>query len=83
MTILIFTSGLLTRFPVSTRQNLLGIYMFKDGNKNRTRYETCIKLKLKNKYTKKKIVRRYSVVFVIFEPTLYLVLVFLLLHLII
>ena len=44
---------LLTRFPITTRQTLLGIYMFKGNNKNiRTRYETCLKLKLKNKYTK-------------------------------
>ena len=36
-----------------TGQTLLGIYMFKGNNKNiRTRYETCLKLKLKNKYTK-------------------------------
>ena len=44
---------LLTRFPIKTRQTLLGIYMFKGNNENiRTRYETCLKLKLKNKYTK-------------------------------
>ena len=37
---------------ITTRQTLLGIYMFKGNNKNiRTRYETCLKLKLKNKYT--------------------------------
>ena len=42
---------LLTRFPITTRQTLFGIYMFKGNNKNiRTRYETCLKLKLKNKY---------------------------------
>ena len=42
---------LLTRFPITTRQALLGIYMFKTNNKNiRTRYETCLKLKLENKY---------------------------------
>ena len=46
-------SGLLTRFPIKTRQTLLGIYMFKGTDENiRTRYETCLKLKLKNKYTK-------------------------------
>ena len=39
-------------FPITTRQTLLGIYMFKGNNKNiRTRYETCLKLKLKSKDT--------------------------------
>ena len=43
---------LLKRFPIKTRQPLLGIYMFKGNNKNiRIRYEQCLKLKLKNKYT--------------------------------
>ena len=42
---------LLTRFAITTRQTLLGIYLFKGNNKNRTRLETCLKLELKNKYT--------------------------------
>ena len=34
-----------------SKTNLLGIYVFKVDNKNtRTRYEKCLKLKLKNKY---------------------------------
>ena len=33
--------------------NLLDIYMFKFDNKNtRAKYEVCLKLKLKNKYTR-------------------------------
>ena len=39
----LFISGLLTRFPITTRQTLLGIYMFIVDNKNaRARYETCL-----------------------------------------
>ena len=35
------------------KTNLLGIYMFKVDNKNtRAKYEVCLKLKLKNKYTR-------------------------------
>ena len=35
------------------KTNLLGIYMFNVDNKNtRTRYETCLKLKLKNTLTR-------------------------------
>ena len=47
-------SDLLTRLPITTRQTLfLGIYMFKGDNKSiRTRYETCVKLKLRDKCTK-------------------------------
>ena len=38
---------------MTTRETLLGIYMFKVNNKNiRTRYETFLKLKLKNKHTR-------------------------------
>ena len=40
-------------FLITIRQKLFGVYMFKVDTKNsRTRYETCLKLKLKNKYTK-------------------------------
>ena len=40
-------------FPITKIQNLLGIYKFKVNNKKtKARYETCLKLKLKNKYTK-------------------------------
>ena len=36
------------------KTNFLGIYMFKVDNKStRTKYETCLKLKLENKYTRK------------------------------
>ena len=46
-------SGLLTRFSITTRKTLLSIYMFKGDNKNiSTRYGTCLKLKIENKYTK-------------------------------
>ena len=39
----LITSGLLTWFPITTRQTLLGIYMFKVDNKNAiTIYETCL-----------------------------------------
>ena len=35
------------------KKTLLGVYLFKVNNKNiRTRYETCLKLNLKNKYTR-------------------------------
>ena len=35
------------------KENLLDIYMFKVDNKNTTaKYEVCLKLKLKNKYTR-------------------------------
>ena len=45
-------SGLLTRFPITARQTLLAIYMFKGNNKNiRTSCKTCLMLKLKNKCT--------------------------------
>ena len=59
------------------KTNLLGIYIFKVDNKNtRARYETCLKLKLKNEYI------RATVVFIInFEGIIYQVLAFLLLTL--
>ena len=35
------------------KKTLLGVYLFKVNNKNiRTRYEICLKLNLKNKYTR-------------------------------
>ena len=35
-------------FPVTIRETLLGFYMFRVDNKStRTRYERCLKLKLK------------------------------------
>ena len=59
------------------KTNLLCIYMFKVNNKSsKTRCETCLELKLKNKYTRKTIV-----LIVNFEHISYLVLVFLLLTL--
>ena len=53
--------------------------MFKANNKNtRTRYETCLKLKYKNKVHQTNIVKRCAVVFIVnFERIFYLVLVFL------
>ena len=75
-------SGLLTRFPIATGQTLLGIYTFIGDNKNiRTRYETCVKLKLKDKYTETTYSNGVVLSFVIFERTFGLVLVSLLLNL--
>ena len=66
-----------------TGQTLLGIYMFKGNNKNiRTIYETCLKLKLKNKYSETTLSNGVLLSLLLpFERTFYLVLVFLLLTL--
>ena len=66
-----------------TGQILLGIYMFKGNNKNiRTIYETCLKLKLKNKYSETTLSNGVLLSLLLpFERIFYLVLVFLLLTL--
>ena len=66
-----------------TGQTLLGIYMFKGNNKNiRTIYETCLKLKLKNKYSETTLSNGVLLSLLLpFERIFYLVLVFLLLTL--
>ena len=66
-----------------TGQTLLGIYMFKGNNKNiRTIYETCLKLKLKNKYSETTLSNGVLLsLLLLFERIFYLVLVFLLLTL--
>ena len=46
-------SDLLTWFSFTIKKTLLGILVFKVDNKNtRTRYETCLKLKLQNQFTR-------------------------------
>ena len=66
-----------------TGQTLLGIYMYKGNNKNiRTIYETCLKLKLKNKYSETTLSNGVLLSLLLpFERIFYLVLVFLLLTL--
>ena len=66
-----------------TGQTLLGIYMFKGNKKNiRTIYETCLKLKLKNKYSETTLSNGVLLsLLLLFERIFYLVLVFLLLTL--
>ena len=59
--------------------NLLDMYMLKVDNKNtRLRHETCLKLKLKSKYTRKTLSNGALSSIVKFEHISYLVLVFLL-----
>ena len=59
--------------------NLLDMYMLKVDNKNtRLRHETCLKLKLKSKYTRKTLSNGALLSIVKFEHISYLVLVFLL-----
>ena len=67
----------------SHRTTLLGIYMFKGNNKNiRTIYETCLKLKLKNKYSETTLSNGVLLSLLLpFERIFHLILVFLLLTL--